>query len=458
GAMYAHEMLLFCGLFAMVVAALHVISHTRKEEELGLTELVRSFQVGRQANALATAIEVLVINVILMVFIAGVLISFGADSITVEGSFLFAASIGAAGLIGAGIALVIAQIMPTSSAATGTTLGIIGVLYILRASTDASNVDLSLLNPMGWTYLTYPFTENNWSPLIYAFIFSLLMVIMAFVLENARDMGAGYLPQREGRGRANKTLLSIPGLFFKLNKATIISWLIAFLFLGAAYGSIYGDMQTFIESNEMVQQMFTQSGSTMEESFTGTIMMVLIGLVSILPVVVINKLFAEENRSHLSQIVATKVTRAQLYWSSLGIAIFTGLLSILFAAGSLGGVAMTAMDSSEELTMNVFLAAGYNFFPAVLFFIGLAALALGWAPKLRIVVYVYLIYSFMINYFEGLLDLPDWFLNTAVQSWIPQMPMESFDAFTFAIIIEISIAFMVIGYFGYSSRDMFEEG
>src|SRR5699024_9814285 len=231
GAMYAHEMLLFCGLFAMVVAALHVISHTRQEEELGLTELVRSFQVGRQANALATAIEVLVINVILMVFLARVLISFGADSITVEGSFLFAASIGAAGLIGAGIALVIAQIMPTSSAATGTTLGIIGVLYILRASTDASNVDLSLLNPMGWTYLTYPFTENNWSPLIYAFIFSLLMVIMAFVLENARDMGAGYLPQREGRGRANKILRAISGLFFDMNKATIISWLIAFLFL-----------------------------------------------------------------------------------------------------------------------------------------------------------------------------------------------------------------------------------
>src|SRR5699024_2726955 len=182
GAMYAHEMLLFCGLFAMVVAVLHVISHKHKKEELGLMELVRYFQVGRQANALATTIEVLVINVILMLFIAGVLISFGADSITVEGSFLFAASIGVAGLIGAGIALVIAQIMPTSSAATGTALGILGVLYILRASTDASNVDLSLLNPMGWTYLTYPFTENNWSPLIYAFIFSLFLVILAFVL------------------------------------------------------------------------------------------------------------------------------------------------------------------------------------------------------------------------------------------------------------------------------------
>src|SRR5699024_8316271 len=44
GAMYAHEMLLFCGLFAMIISILHVIGHTRKEEDLGLTELVRSFQ------------------------------------------------------------------------------------------------------------------------------------------------------------------------------------------------------------------------------------------------------------------------------------------------------------------------------------------------------------------------------------------------------------------------------
>src|SRR5699024_5678280 len=130
-------------------------SHTRKEEELGLTELVRSFQVGRQANALATVMEVLFVNILLGLFIAGAMISFGADSITIEGSFLFAASIGVAGLIGTGIALVMAQIMPTSAAATGTTLGVIGVLYIIRASTDASSVDFSMWNPMGWTYLTY---------------------------------------------------------------------------------------------------------------------------------------------------------------------------------------------------------------------------------------------------------------------------------------------------------------
>src|SRR5699024_5233950 len=96
----------------------------------GLAELVRSFQVGRQANSLATIIESIFINVMLALFISGVMLSFGADTISVEGSFLFGASVGIAGIIAAGIALVMAQIMPSSSSATGSALGIIGLLIL----------------------------------------------------------------------------------------------------------------------------------------------------------------------------------------------------------------------------------------------------------------------------------------------------------------------------------------
>src|SRR5699024_9777245 len=122
-----------------------------------------------------------------------------------------------------------------------------------------------------------------------------------------------------------------------------IAWLIAFGVMGTAYGSIYGDMQTFLESNEMMKQMFSQSGVSIEKSFTGTIMMVMIGLVSILPIVLVNKLFAEESGSHLSQLYATRVTRAQLYWVNIGLAVLAGLAGILVAAGCLGGTAITAM-------------------------------------------------------------------------------------------------------------------
>src|SRR5699024_12558547 len=75
--------------------------------------------------------------------------------------------------------------------------------------------------------------------------------------------------------------------------------------------------------------IFTHSGVSIEESFTGTIMMVMIGLVSILPIAIVNKLFSEECRLHLSQLYATKVTRSQLYWTSIGLAVFAGFVGIL---------------------------------------------------------------------------------------------------------------------------------
>jgi len=456
GAMYANEMLLFCCLFAMIVSILHVISHTRKEEELGLTELVRSFRVGRQANSLAVMIETVIINLGLSLCTSILMIFFNVTSITVEGSLLFGLSIGIAGMIAATIALVFAQIMPTSSGATGASLGMVGLLYIIRATTDVSNINLSMVNPMGWTYLTYPFTENNWLPLIFGLLFSCIVIVFAFVLEEKRDMGAGYLPEKEGRATAKKSLLSVPGLFVKINKGVIISWLVAFVIMGAAYGAIYGDMQTFLESNELMKQMFTLTGVSIEVSFTATIMMVLIELVTILPIAVVNKLFNEEVRLHLSQLYSTKVTRGQFYWVTIVLAVIVGVVGIVFAAGGLGATAISVMSNGANMNIADFLVAGLNYLPSVLFFIGLAALALGWIPKLGKVVYAYLGYSFVLNYFGGILDLPDWFSKTAIQSWIPRMPTEGFDGTIFIVMTLLGISFIIIGYLGYKKRDMLE--
>ncbi len=455
GAMYSHEMLLFCSLFAMTMSILHVIGHTRKEEDLGLTELVRSFQVGRQANSLAVIIQTILINIFLAIVIAITMISFGADTISNEGSILFGASIATAGLIGAIIGLVMAQIMAISSSARGSALGIMGFFYIMRAWTDISNINLSMINPLGWAYLTYPFTENNWRPIIFALVFSAIMLIIAFALEGARDMGAAYLSEREGRARAKKSLLSVPGLFIKLNRGIIISWFITFLVLGSAYGTIYGDMGTFLESNEMLRQMFIHSGVSIEESFTATIIMVMILLVTILPIVIINRLFSEEKDRHLSQIQGTKVKRSKLYWTSVLIGVVTSIIGIALASSSLGGVAISVMgDSSMDIFD--FLIAGYNLLPSLLFFIGLTALMLGWLPRLRKISYVYLSYSFFINYFGGILDLPELIVKTSPWNWLPRMPIEEFDLKIFMLVTIVSIVLMLVGYLGYSRRDMVE--
>jgi len=456
GAMYANEMLLFCAIIAMIIASLHVVSHTRKEEDLGLSEIIRSFQVGRQASTLALAIEIIGIHLLLALFIGGVMASFHVASISLEGCFLFGTSIGLAGIIGAMIAFVFAQIMPSSSSTNATVLSLIGILYLVRGVSDISNPNLSMLNPIGWTYLTFPFTSNNWIPLIYGTIFCSILILIAFALEGKRDMGVGYLLEREGRASAKQSLLSIFGLLFKLNKLTIIAWLIAFFILGAAYGSIYGDMQVFLESNDLLIQMFSASNVSLEASFTATITMIMIGLTAILPIAIINKLFSEELHSHLSQIYATKTSRFKMYLTTIAIATIAGVIGILFSVWGLGGAALIALNGNSPLSMLDFLVAGFNFLPIVLFFSGVSAFLLGWLPKLQKIVYGYLGYCIAINYFEGILNLPTWFSKTAIISWIPRMPIEDFDPMIFIVITTISIALMFIGYIGYKKRDLLE--
>src|SRR5699024_1872440 len=179
------------------------------------------------------------------------------------------------------------QIRPTSSSATGASLSLVGLLYIIRAGTDVFNIGLSSINPLDCTYLTYTFKDNNWLPIVIAFLFSIIVVVIAIILEGAPYMGASYIAEKKGRAHAKKSLLSINGLLYKINKSIIISWLIAFMVMGMAYGSIYGDMQTFLESNEMMKQMFSNSNVSIEASFTSTIMIVLVSLVGILPIAIV---------------------------------------------------------------------------------------------------------------------------------------------------------------------------
>lgn len=456
GAMYAHEMLLFCGLFAMIMTALHVIGHTRKEEDLGLQELIRSFRVGRQANSLAVMVEMVLINLLVGIFTAGLMISFQVDSIDATGSVLFGASVSLAGILGGVIALFFAQIMATSAGATGASLGFIGLLYLLRGASDVTAVKWSMANPMGWTYLTHPFTENRWYPLLFGIVFSLVVMGISFVLEGGRDLNDGYLPEWEGRDHAPKSLLSVRGLLFRLNRGIIISWLLAFAVLGAAYGSIYGDMQSFLESNQLMEAMFTQSGTSIEASFTATIMMVMMGMAAILPIAIVNKLGAEESRQHFSQLFSTKVSRLQFYGWTIFLAVISGALGILAGAGGLGASALAVMSDKTTMTMSDFLQAGFNFFPVILFFTGLAGLVLGFVPSLGKLLYVYLGYSFALSYFGGILDLPDWLSMTSALNWPSQMPMKEFDATAFFVVFAVSLVLVVLGLWGYQKRDLKE--
>ena len=396
GAMYSHMMLLFCSLFAMIASVLYVVSHTRKEEENGLTEFICTYSIGRYANSFALMIEQMMVHSILSVFIAVIMIWFDTKTIDTAPAFLFGGSIGLAGMMGAVIALLMAQIMASAGGAMGWSLGIVGLLYVIRGGTDAADSGLSVINPMGWTYMTYPFTKNNWILIIPCIIFCIVIMIISLILEKERDIGAGYIPESGKRSKVKKSLLSVHGLMLRLNRNTIIGWSVTLFLLGAAYGSIYGDMQTFLSGNELLEAMFTAEGISIEESFTMTIMVVLSGIAMILPIAVMNRLVAEEVSGRLGALYATKTGRGKMYWMTAIIASIMGALALLSASLGLGGTAVSVMEDSK-MELIEFIQAGLNYFPVILFITALSGAILGVVPK-----YAKLLYIYGIQYFSEL--------------------------------------------------------
>ena len=157
GVMYGHEMTLFIAVVTMMIAGSFMIEQTRKTEENGQLEILKSLGIGARAYSMAAILLVLMHTILMVALISGILVSYHVQTVDVAGSVYFASSIGLASLLGASLAYVCAQIFPTSSQARGIFFSLVGLLYLLRASTDVSNLNFSKINPLAWTYLGQPF-------------------------------------------------------------------------------------------------------------------------------------------------------------------------------------------------------------------------------------------------------------------------------------------------------------
>lgn len=449
GAMYAQEMLLFCVLVSYAVSSIHVVMRTRKEESDGILELIRSFVVGRQANSLSVILEMLLVNGLIALIITLGLVIFSLDF---YGAVLFGLSIGMAGMMGSAIALLSAQIMPNSSSANSLSLAVLGILYLLRGVSDVSLPILSYFNPLGWLYLSFPFTLNQGSVLLLSIIFALGTVSIAFYLENKRDLGASYLPDRSGKASASKFLKSYVGLTLNLNKALIVTWLMTLLIFGVAYGSIYGDMQGFLESNDLLQAMFTLSGVSLEASFTLKIVMVLVCFSLMLPIALVNRIYVEEYQGRLSSILAMKVSRSKVYWAHIIIASICGILGLVLSIIGLGLLATTVADTS--MRMGDFYEAIASYVPFILFIVGLSGLCLGYTPKFIKYIYIYVCFVFVIGYFGDLLNLPEVLMGLSLTYWLPDVPIESFSTVSFLTVCVCSFVMMFAGNTAYRKRDL----
>lgn len=453
GAMTAHQMLLLTSLVVGLMAILLVARHTRTDEEEGRIELIRSLPVGRLAWLNATLLVQLGTCVLLALVTGFGLYALGIESMDLEGSLLYGAVLGATGLVFAGVAALFAQLSDNSRGTIGYSIAVLLIAYLVRAVGDAGNDALSWASPLGWVTKAGVYSTNRWGPVVLMVAFSLLLFIAANGLNAIRDIDKGFMPSRPGRSRASRFLQSPAGLALRLQRAGFIAWAIGLYVLGASYGSILGDLETFLGNNELFGQLLGEAeGLSLTDQFIAMLMTVITLVAAIPPVLALNRLRGEEKRGRIEPLLGRAVSRSRLLGAYTVLAMANGFVMLSLAAIGLWSAGNASMENG--LDFGTIYGAAIAYYPAQLVLIGLAAFFVGLVPKLTALNWLYLFYSFVVLYMGGLLQVPDWTKRITPFGYVPNAPVEEVTLLPLLVLGLIAAALTLTGFAGYRRRDI----
>lgn len=456
GAMTAHEMLLFTAIAVGLMSILLVGRHTRADEEEGRIELIRSLPVGRLAYLNATLIVYVITNVLLALITGLGLFALRIESMGLEGSLLYGAILGATGIFFASLTALFAQITESSRGTLGFSIAFLLIAYLARAIGDVNNEALSWVSPLGWVTKTEVYSSNFWKPVLLMMAASAVLIIITNYLNAIRDLGAGFFPAVPGRRGAGRFLQSPFGLAIRIQRVMLISWAVGMFVLGASYGSVFGDLDSFFEGNELLEQMLvSEQGFSLTEQFL-PMLMVVMSILAIIPTLMsLVKILGEEKKGRIDPILARAVSRIKLIGTYLFISILTGIVMISLAALGLWVSAVSVMES--PLSFGTIYNSAIAYYPAVLVMIGISTFLIGFVPRMSSFIWLYVLYTFFVLYLGGLFDLPNWLGQLTPFGYIPQLPIENVEWSNVILLTIISGLFMILGIIGYCRRDIESE-
>lgn len=457
GPIFGQTMTLITGLTFATISIIYVVNRSRKEEDDGITELFRSYSIGKLANTTALVMELLLLHLIMAVLLA---LSIEAQNVVglnhLESNFLFAFTTSAQGFLWGMFALLFGQIFSEASTTKGMTFGLLGLLYIVRMLTDVTNLYIGWFNPLSWSYLAFPYVKGheNWLAVFLTFLLAFLLLGISYILELKRDVGVGYFPERKARLHGKKGHFGFPGLVLNLEKKMIIGWLLASFVLGLVYGSMFGQMDQFISSNKTVKELFV-GNETAASAIRGNFMVTLFSILSILiaafGVILLTKMVSEERKNRLEALYALPLSRLKVYSTYLLIAILSVILAQFLA---LFGIFIEQLGNKNALSFLEIMKSGMIWLVAVIFVLAILSLLLGLVPRLAELIWVYLAFLLFMTYLGKLLSLPKWLENLSIYNYIPKLPVEKMNLPTVLFILILSVFLVLLGFGAYRRRDL----
>ncbi|WP_017571941.1 ABC transporter permease [Nocardiopsis halotolerans] len=454
GPMVVNELTMSMLIALAVMSVLHVVRHTRAEEESGRAELLRANVLGASAQMTAALVTVSLVNLLVGGLTAVAMIGNGLET---ADSVAYGLGLALAGISFGAIAAVCAQVVEHGRSAAGLAFLVLGVLFLCRVVGDMAEEGgnaLSWLSPFAWAQQTRVFADPRWWPLALYAVLIVVLFALTYALAGRRDLGAGLVAARPGPAGASGLLNGVFALHLHQQRGAVVAWTVATFLFAVAFGSLVTEVDAMLEENPDLLAVLGGGGGA--DDVTGGFLGVMSGYVlmaaSAYAALSVLRARTEETSGRAELTLSTAVGRVRWFGSALLVSVLSSALIVVAGGVGMGLSASAALeDSSWMWTMT---GAALAQLPVALLFAALAALLTGAAPRLVPLVWAWLGYSILASVLGPLVGLDDWLLHLSAFELLPRLPGEDFDAVAVAVALGVVLVANAVALAGFRRRDL----
>ena len=386
-----------------------MVGATRGQEDSGQAKLLASSVLGR-GSRLLTGVGLALIESVLIGLVSGFATgAFGGDW---ESSLLLGATFASTGWMFTGFAAVASQLGTEARPATG----------------------------------------NNWLPLVYAVVLTIVCLALAFVLQSKRDFGQGAITPNPGPARGR--IRSPWGLAVHINAGLLLTWMVAFILLGIVFGYFTGSIEDVLSQDSAVAHILAAGAVTHDEligAFFVSILAILGSLAAIPGVQVILKVRSEELAERVEPVLAGAVSRWRYYAGNVVLAYLASTIYLVTA-----GVILTALAVRADVGIS-FADGMLQTLVTVLAMwavVAFSALIVGVRPRVPLAAWAGVLMSFMLTLLGPSFNLPDWALGISPFWHVPVVTQSSPDWSGLLWVSLFTVGFLTVGFVGFRRRDL----
>jgi ABC-2 type transport system permease protein len=333
---------------------------------------------------------------------------------------------------------------------------VFGIAFALRMAADSGRGLhwLVWLSPLGWIEQIQALTRPDPLALAATAALTVILISAAVWLAGARDTGAAAWPGR-GTAEPHLGLLGGPaGLALRLSRAAAAGWLLGIAALSVLIGSLAEGSTKDMAGSVGIRDAIGRLGGhgALVDVYLGLTFLTVALMTGLVAAGQVAAIRAEEAEGRLENLLVRPLGRGTWLAGRLGL---SALLLVL--AGGVAGVAAWAGATVQHSGVGIgsLLLAGINIVPPALFVLGLGVLVFGaWPRCTSAVVYGYLAWSFLIEFFGAIVRANHWLMDTSVVFHMAPAPATGPDWASAAAITGLAVVAAVAGWLLFRRRDL----